>query len=201
MISHDLWRINVSTFGRTDEWTIYVERVEMLVNTDRVDAWSRVIWAYGSCPSDMSGGFQYRKASDTEWIDVPTSGVTQTSGAVVGCIKHLSPLTEYVVRAVAATNIGNEVKVTTDATADIPDGSFDQWWLKNNKIWCPWNEDGNQYWDTGNTGCGYTRTKQCGAYGSHVDGKGQAAELNTKFVGIGPVGKLAAGSIYTLVRL
>ncbi len=103
---HDGWReydfsrrvrIDVSTFGRTDEWTIYVERVEMLVNTDRVDAWSRVIWAYGSCPSDMSGGFQYRKASDTEWIDVPTSGVTQTSGAVVGCIKHLATY-GYVVR-------------------------------------------------------------------------------------------------------
>ena len=190
-------RINVSTFGRTDEWTIYVERVEMLVNTDRVDAWSRVIWAYGSCPSDMSGGFQYRKASDTEWIDVPTSDVTQTSGAVVGCIKHLSPLTEYVVRAVAATNIGNEVKVTTDATADIPDGSFDQWWLKNNKIWCPWNEDGNQYWDTGNTGAATLGQSNVVPTDHTSTGKGQAAELNTKFVGIGPVGKLAAGSIYT----
>ena len=49
-------------------------------------------------------------------------------------IPHLEPLTEYEVRAVADSEIGNEVKVSTEATADIPDGSFDQWWLKDSKI-------------------------------------------------------------------
>ncbi|MDE6422502.1 MAG: PCMD domain-containing protein, partial [Muribaculaceae bacterium] len=190
-------RVEVTCHGRTEDWTIYVERTELLVNTDNVDAWSKVVWAYGSCPSDMKGGFQYRKASDSNWIDVPASSVTQTQGAFSACIPHLEPLTEYVVRAVSGTDYGNEVKVTTDATADIPDGDFDQWWLKNNKIWCPWNENGEQYWDTGNTGAATLGNSNVKPTDHTPTGSGQAAELNTVFVGIGVIGKLAAGSIYT----
>lgn len=101
------------------------------------------------------------------------------------------------VRAVAGEDIGNEVRVTTDATADIPDGSFDEWWLKNNKIWCPWNEGGTPYWDTGNTGAATLGQSNVVPSDHTPTGSGKAAELNTKFVGIGVIGKLAAGSIYT----
>ena len=190
-------RVEVTAHGRSELWTIYAEVAELLVNTDNVDAWSKVVWAYGSCPSDMKGAFQYRKASDSNWIDVPASSVTQTQGAFSACIPHLEPLTEYVVRAVSGTDYGNEVKVTTDATADIPDGDFDQWWLKNNKIWCPWNENGEQYWDTGNTGAATLGNSNVKPTDHTPTGSGQAAELNTVFVGIGVIGKLAAGSIYT----
>ena len=190
-------RVEVTAHGRSEQWTIYAEVTELPVATENVDAWSKVVWAYGSCPSDKRGGFQYRKASDTEWIDVPASSVTQTQGAFSACISHLEPLTEYVVRAITETDFGNEMKVTTDATADIPDGDFDQWWLKNNKIWCPWNEDGEQYWDTGNTGAATLGNSNVKPTDHTPTGSGQAAELNTVFVGIGIIGKLAAGSIYT----
>ena len=190
-------RVDVSAFGRTEEWTIYVERTELLVSTSSVDAWSKVIWAYGSCPSDMKGGFKYRKASDSEWTTVPGGDVIQTAGAFSCCIPHLEPLTEYVVCATADGETGNEIRVTTDATADIPDGDFDQWWLKNNKIWCPWAEGGEQYWDTGNTGASTLGQSNVVPTDHTPTGSGQAAELNTVFVGIGSIGKLAAGSIYT----
>jgi hypothetical protein len=190
-------RVEVIAHGRSEYWTIYAEKTELLVSTASVDAWSKVVWAYGSCPSDMKGGFQYRKAADSAWIDVPASAVTQTQGAFSACIPHLEPLTEYVVRAVADDEVGNEVRVTTDATADIPDGDFDQWYLKNGKIWCPWNEDGEQYWDTGNTGAATLGQSNVVPTDHTPTGSGQAAELNTVFVGIAGIGKLAAGSIYT----
>ena len=157
-------RVDVSCHGRSEEWTIYVEKTTLLVSTTEVNPWSRVIWAYGSCTSDMKGGFQYRKVSEENWIDVPDEYVTQTQGAFSCYIPHLEPLTEYEVRAVADSEIGNEVKVSTEATADIPDGSFDQWWLKDSKIWCPWNEGGTPYWDTGNTGGRHSWPKQCCAH-------------------------------------
>ncbi len=190
-------RVDVTVHGETDEWTIYVEKSELLVSTENVDAWSEVVWAYGSCPSDMKGGFQYRKSSETEWHNVPTDLVTQVEGAFSCYIPHLEPLTEYVVRAISGSDIGNEVKVTTEGTALIPDGDFDQWWLKNGKIWCPWNENGEQYWDTGNTGAATLGQSNVVPTDHTPTGSGQAAELNTKFVGIGIIGKLAAGSIYT----
>lgn len=190
-------RIDVTAHGITEEWTIYVEKTELLVSTDTADAWSQVIWAYGSCPSDMKGGFQYRRADEGEWQDVPADLVTQTEGSFSCYIPHLTPLTEYVVRAISGDELGNEINVKTQGTALIPDGDFDQWWLKNGKIWCPWNEDGEQYWDTGNTGAATLGQSNVVPTDHTPTGSGQAAELNTKFVGIGIIGKLAAGSIYT----
>lgn len=190
-------RVDVTAHGVTDEWTIYVEKKELLVSTDNVDAWSQVIWAFGSCPSDKKGGFQYRKGDESTWQDVPSNLVTQTEGAFSCYIPHLTPLTEYVVRAKAGNDLGNEVHVTTQGTSLIPDGDFDQWWLKNDKIWCPWNENGEQYWDTGNTGAATLGQSNVVPTDHTSTGNGQAAELNTKFVGIGVIGKLAAGSIYT----
>lgn len=190
-------RVEVTAHGRSEIWTIYVEITELLVSTESVDAWSRVIWAYGSCPSDMKGGFQYRKASDSEWITVPASSVTQKEGAFSCCIPHLEPLTEYVVRATGDKDLGNEVKVKTEATEDLPDGSFDQWWLKNNKVWCPWDENGLQYWDTGNTGAATLGQSNVVPSDYTPTGTGKSAELNTRFVGIAGIGKLAAGSIFT----
>jgi len=190
-------RVEVKCHGRSEFWTIYAQFTELVVSTESVDAWSRVVWAYGNCPSDMRGCFQYRRADSSDWISVPESSVMQTEGAFSCCIPHLEPLTEYVVRAVSGSDIGNEVHVTTDATADLTDGSFDQWWLKNNKIWCPWDENGEQYWDTGNTGAATLGQSNVVPTDHTATGSGQAAELNTRFVGIGSIGKLAAGSIYT----
>ena len=190
-------RVEVSCHGRSEFWTIYADVAELPVSTTAADAWSRVVWVYGACPSDQKGGFQYRRADETDWITLPENAVTQIDGAFSACISHLEPLTEYVVRAVADDNIGNEMKVTTEGTADIPDGDFDQWWLKNNKIWCPWNENGEQFWDTGNTGAATLGQSNVVPTDHTITGQGQAAELNTKFVGIGVIGKLAAGSIYT----
>lgn len=190
-------RVEVTAHGRSEIWTIYAEVAEVLVATERVDPWSCVVWAYGSCPSDKKGGFQYRKKADAQWIDVPQSLVTQTQGSFSCYIPHLEPLTEYVVRAVADGDMGNEITVTTASTELIPDGSFDQWWLKNDKIWCPWNENGIQYWDTGNTGAATLGQSNVVPTDYTPSGSGQAAELNTRFVGIATIGKLAAGSIYT----
>lgn len=195
-LTHPL-RVEVICHGRTEYWTIYAELVEQTVGTDDVVAGSRVIWAFGSCEADKNGGFQYRKAGSTTWIDVDKSCVTQSGGSLSCYIPHLDPLTEYYVRAVAGSDAGNEIAVTTDETMDLPDGSFDQWYLKDNKIWCPWDEGGTPYWDTGNTGAATLGQSNVVPTDHTVTGTGKAAELNTKFIGIFGIGKLGAGSIYT----
>lgn len=190
-------RIAVTCFDRTEDWTIYVEKSQLIVQTTQVDAWSEVIWAYGSGPADVKNTFQYRKEGDADWIDVDISTVSQTQGAFSVCIPHLTPLTKYVVRTVSGENYGNEMTVETEPTEVLPDGSFDQWWL-NNKIWCPWNEGGVQFWDTGNTGAATLGQSNVVPSEDTPTGiTGQSAKLETRFVGIAGIGKLAAGSIYT----
>lgn len=189
-------RVSVECFGRSTYWTIYVELSELIVNTSQVDPWSEVIWAYGDGPADVKNGFQYRESSSSAWIDVPASYVTQTQGAFSCYIPHLKPLTEYVVRTVSGSDFGNEVKVTTQPTRDLPNADFENW-CQIGKIIYPFAENGIRFWDTGNTGSA-TLGQNLSVSSDHTPtGTGKSAELNTKFVGIAGIGKLGAGSIFT----
>lgn len=190
-------QLKVSAYGRTQTWTVFVLHTDMIVTTTQVDAWSCVIYAYGSAPEDATNGFQYRPASSSDWITVPDAWITRNGGSFSCRIPHLLPLTEYVVRATSNSDFGNEVAVTTDPTLDLPDADFSDWWLKNNKIWCPWAEDGKQFWDTGNMGAATLGNSNVYPSDDTPSGTGKSACLETRFVGIGPIGKLAAGSIYS----
>lgn len=194
-------RVAVTSWGRVEDWTIYVEKVESNVQTTAVDAWCQVAWAYGSCLDSMKGGFQYREEGTDDWTDLPEDAVTQNGGTFSACISHLKPLAKYYIRATGTNpdgsmEPGNEVEVATHATEILPDGSFDQWWL-NGRIWCPWNQNGVQFWDTGNTGAATLGESNVQPSDDTPTGTGQSAKLETRFVGIFGIGKLAAGSIYT----
>lgn len=190
-------RIDVTAWGRTDDWTIYAQRTKQVVTTSAVDPWSMVVWAYGQGPADAHNYFEYKEVSASEWMTVPDADITSKDGAFSCCIKHMKPLTQYVVRARSDENIGNEITVTTQATEVLPDGDMEQWWL-NGKIWCPWDENGTQFWDTGNTGAatlGESNVQPSDYVPAGTTGK--SAQLKTEFKGIAGIGKLAAGSIFT----
>ncbi len=189
-------RVAVDSFGRTEYWTIYVELSELVVSTSHVDAWSEVVWAYGDGPSDVKNGFQYKRADGGEWIDVPEERIIQNQGAFSCSIPHLEPLTEYVVRSVSGNDRGNEVKVTTQGTADIPNGDFENW-CQIGKIIYPYAEGGVQFWDTGNTGSATLGQNLSVSSTDTPTGSGLSAQLTTQFVGFAGIGKLGAGSIFT----
>lgn len=189
-------RVEVTAHGRTEIWTIYAQFVESLVNTLSVDAWSRVVWAYGNGPADVKNGFQYRESGSSDWIDVPENYVTQTQGAFQCYIPHLKPLAEYTVRAVSGNNIGNEIKVTTQGTADIPNGDFENW-CQIGKIIYPYAENGERWWDTGNKGSSTLGKNLTTSSTDTPTGQGLSAQCNTEFVGIAGIGKLGAGSIFS----
>lgn len=188
--------VDVTRFGESVEWTIYAERTALSVETVAADPWSKVVWVYGQAEQSPDNGFQYRRADSSEWIAVPSEYVDNTSGAFSCRIPHLEPLTEYVVRAVHGDESGNEISVTTQDTMVLPDGSFDQWWL-DGKCWNPWDENGTRFWDTGNTGASTLGQSNVTPSDDTPSGSGKSACLETRFVGIAGIGKLAAGSIYT----
>ncbi len=63
-------------------------------------------------------------------------------------------------------------------------------------MWNPWPEGGEQYWDTGNKGATTLGPSNSIPTDDTSSGTGWAAELQTKFVGIGMIGKLAAGNLF-----
>lgn len=190
-------KVDVTFHSRTESWTIFAEKTALLVVTGNIDAWSQVIWAYGNGPADAQNTFEYRKAGETSWTRIPLADVTQESGSFSACIPHLEPMTTYNVRSVSGENTGNEVSVTTQPTESLPDGDFDQW-FKQGAVWYPYNENGVQFWDTGNKGAATLGESNVTPSDYVPAGQtGKSAKLETKFVGIGVLGKLAAGSIYT----
>ncbi len=192
---------SVEAFGHSQEWTLYIETVQEAVKTVAADAWTCVAWIYGQAQAGADNGAQYRRAGDSEWIDVPAENITHSGGSFTARITHLSPQTDYEARAVSGNNTGETKTFTTGAVIQLPNSGFDDWWL-DGKIWCPWVEGGEPFWGTGNKGATTLGQSNTVPTDDTPSGSGRAAMLETRFVGIGVVGKLAAGNLFagTYVR-
>lgn len=187
--------IKVSAYGRTEVWTVNVATVESAVRTTGVDAWTCVAWVHGMGEAGKNFGVEYRLAGDDEWTEVPSADITVNSGDFTARISHLSPNTAYQARAVSEEFYGETVDFTTGGDPQMPNSNFDDWWL-DKKIWCPWLEGGTPYWGTGNKGATTLGDSNTTPTTDTPSGSGWAAKLETRFVGIGMLGKLAAGNIF-----
>ncbi len=189
-------QVEVISWNVSEIWTIYTLVEALPVQTVSADAWSKVVWVYGSGNVGNNNSFEYKKADDTEWIRIPDEWLTVEGGSFSAGIRHLEPLTEYVVRAVCDTGVGNEIVVHTEATEDLPDGDMEQW-SQSGKIWNPWNVDGVKFWDTGNKGSALAGVNVTEPSDYSVIPGGKSAKLQTVKAAVFGIGKLASGSLYT----
>ena len=187
--------ITVDYYGTPQIWTVYIDKTEATVSTTGVDAWTNVAWVYGEGEAGKEAGFEYRIAGSTQWTEVPDEWITFDGGKFTGCLRHLSTMTTYEVRAVSGQDLGQVLTFTTGYNFQMPNESFDDWWL-DGKVWCPWLEGGEHYWDTGNIGATTLGASNVCPTDTTSSGQGWAARLKTEFKGFGSVGKLAAGSIF-----
>jgi len=187
--------VAVTAFGRTHNWKIYVEKTDANVTTVRADGWTRVAWVYGQARADADFGIEYRLKGSDKWARCSEDRITANGGDFTACITGLLPLTTYETRAVSGDEAGAVIEFTTGQDIQVPDSSLDNWW-KDGKVWCPWTEGGEQTWDTGNKGATTLGDSNSTPTDDTSTGSGYAARLETRFVGIGPLGKLAAGNIF-----
>lgn len=187
--------VTVTTHGVEQEWVIYIEAIAPDVKTVSAEPWTCVAWVSGEGEAGGDNGVEYRLAGDEEWTRVPAEDVTHNGGNFMACIKHLSPMTTYEARAVAPTSIGDVLTFTTGSVAQMPNSDFEYWWL-DKKVWCPWAQDGTPYWGTGNKGAATMGDSNTTPSEDTPTGTGLSAKLESRFVGLGPIGKLAAGNIF-----
>ncbi len=188
--------LTVSEFGRDTEWTITIEQTEVNVTLDQVDAWTQVAWAYASAEVGKANGFEYRLASVDEWTPVPQEWITHNGGSFQACLRHLEPETSYVVRALSDNEHSVEVEFTTGSIVQLPNSTFTNWWL-DGKVWKPWAETGESFWDTGNRGAATLGQSNSLPLEDVFSSTGyQGAVLETKFIGVSVLGKLAAGNLF-----
>lgn len=187
--------ITVENYGISEDWTVYVETVNESVITESVDAWTCVAWVKGTAEEGRDNGVEYRLPDSEEWIRVPDEDISTNGGSFTACIKHLKPQTTYQARTYSEQEYGKVVDFTTGSTLQLPNSNFEDWWL-DNKVWCPWAENGTAYWGTGNQGAATLGQSNTVPTEDTPSGSGLAACLQTRFVGIGSIGKLAAGNIF-----
>lgn len=188
--------IKTEQFGIEETWNIYIESRQASVTTVSADGWTCVGWVYGEAEEGRDNGVEYRKMSDTNWTKAPKSWITSDGGSFTCRLVHLEPLTEYVVRAYSNEEYGAELTFTTGVSIQVPNTDFDNWWL-NGKVWNPWAEGADPFWDSGNKGATTLGSSNTYPSDDTPTGSGKSACLETRFVGIGMIGKLAAGNIFT----
>lgn len=187
--------ITVTAYGRPEIWTLYVEQVEVAVKTLSVDAWTCVAWIHGQGEAGKDNGAEYRIAGSDTWTKVAEADITHNGGDFTAKVIHLSPETTYEARAYSGELTGEIIEFTTGTEPQLPNSNFDNWWL-DKKIWCPWAENGTPYWGTGNQGAATLGQSNTTPTEDTPTGSGWAAKLETRFVGIGAIGKIAAGNIF-----
>lgn len=179
-----------------EEWEIYVFNTESDVSTGTPDAWVNVAWLKGTGKADATNGFEYKEASATDWITVPSALIVNDGGKFSARITGLKAETEYIFRAYSDDIYAEEVSFTTQKAVQLSNGSLDNWWL-NGKIWNPWAEGGTPFWDTGNKGAATLGESNTTPTDETWNGKaGKAGKLSSRFVGIAGIGKFAAGNLF-----
>ncbi len=187
--------VTVRAYGEECVWTIIGEEVTSNVQTVRADAWTNVAWVYGAGLDGVDNGVEYRQYGSQEWIKAPSAWVTNTGSTFYARLVSLNPETEYEARTYGGDEYGDVVRFTTGSIVQVPNSSLSDW-SKNGAVWQPWGEGQTPYWDTGNKGAATLGQSNVVPTSDTSSGTGQAAMLQTKFVGGGIIGKIAAGSVF-----
>lgn len=191
-------KVTVEEFGRSSEWTITLTPTDLNVSIASLDAWSRVAWMLVEAKEgDSDLTVEYRMTGAPDWTTADASCIHREGAAFRVMLNGLEPLTEYEARAILGSETTAPRIFTTAATPQLPNRSFNDWWL-DSKVWCPWAKEGSQFWDTGNKGAstlGQSNVLPIENEGSPTGYAG--ARLETRFIGVSVLGKLGAGSIFT----
>ncbi len=186
-------RVTVSYDGKNEMWTLFVTQTSTTVTG--IDAWAKSVWLRGVGNAGADNGFEYRRADSETWLTV--SGTQEIQGEISAKITGLEPATAYVCRSYSDGEYSQDFEFTTESAPELPGGSFD-FWHKAGKTWNPWEEGGSKYWDTGNPGA--VTIGESNSVPSddacEANPEGRSAYLETRFAGIGSLGKLAGGNIY-----
>ncbi len=195
-------KVTVLYRDKAEEWTLYVAHSQVTASVGQIDAWARVAWLTGSGQSGADLGFQIRKASSQEWTTLPSSQVTVSGGTINARATGLDPQTEYVCRAYSGDSYSAESTFTTEAETALTDGGFEQWHMgsdagASSTWWKPWEQGGTSFWDSGNKGSAIMNEMITYPSEDTPSGTGLGVYMETKYVNVFGVGKLAAGNIFT----
>ncbi len=174
-------------------YTVYVYQKEETVSlTANHFAMATRAYLDGTMISGKTPVVEYKKKSESNWTAVPSGDMT-LMGTKYNCIiKGLKPGTDYEYRITVDNETGEAQNFTTAPATPLPNGSMDDW-HQEGKLWNPWANGTESYWDTGNRGATTVGDSNSIPTDETSTGSGKAAYLQSKYIVI----KFAAGNIFT----
>lgn len=199
--------IDVTSFGQTETWGLYVEVTDASVEIKKVNPWARMAYVTAIGVAGVENGFLYRQKGTEEWLQVPAEDITSDGGSFVAHIKGLQPETDYEVMSVSGNDRSPVKEFTTEAATPIPNGSFEYASLVSGSSYYKFYdpdcgvEDGSfMFWGSGN-GEGSEGVNGSASMNivityidteDKVDGKQSVRAQTSQLAGI-----LAAGNLFT----
>lgn len=199
--------VEVTAFGLTEVWTIYVEETDISVEIGKVNPWTTFAYVTAMAAAGNETVFRYRESGAAEWTDVEESDVTSDGGTFTAHIKGLQPSTDYEVMVVSGGDSTPVKAFTTAPATKIPNGSFEYASLVKGTNYykfydpsCGVEEGEFMFWGSGN-GEGSEGVNGSANMGiiittvdknSKVDGKQSVCAQTSQMAGI-----LAAGNLFT----
>lgn len=136
---------------------------------------------------------KYRKYGTSSWIVAETTinGTTLTAE-----LTGLEAGTKYEYTAATDDYDSSEIKsFTTEAATQLPNSSFENW-ITESKVKYAATSTSDLFWDTGNTGSSTMSKNVTYESTDYVNSGSYSACLQSQFVGVGTIGKFAAGNIF-----
>ena len=205
--------ISISVDPSTKEYTytFYIKTTpdSAPLSAPTANAWAKLVYLTGQVSSSEltpeNITFQYREKDAAEWTTV---AATQDGEDYKATITSLQPNTTYESRMAYNDEQYSEVtEFTTEDATELYNGNFDNWYQADKTWYAVAQNDynnGNAFWDSGNVGTSTGAAALLGAKNPtspetniiHTNG-GKSAKLQSQFVGLGSMGKFAAGNLYT----
>lgn len=175
------------------KWTVYVYHSDG-AGSSELNTFARTTSAdiSGNVQSGKTPVIEIKKNSDNDWTTVSQSDVNVSGTSFSVTVSGLSPDTQYDSKVSVD---GNEISSTSFKTAPatpLTNGSLDNW-HNVDKLWNPWEEGGQSFWDTGNKGAITISESNSIPTDDTCNGSGKAASLESKYL----VMKFAAGNLFT----
>ena len=137
--------------------------------------------------------FKYRAVGTSSWTTVAATISGNTYSAQ---IKGLTPGTKYEYVTVCDGFESTDIKsFTTEAAATIPNGDFEAW-NTSSKAYLLAADESSMFWDSGNHGSSTMNKNVTTPESTIKHGGNYSAKLQSQFVGIGSIGKFAAGNAF-----
>ena len=199
--------VDVTAFGLTETWTLFVEVTDVTVEITMINPWTRSAYVTAMAVAGKETVFHYRSKGSSDWNVVSTDDVASDGGAFTAHIRGLEPATNYEVMVVSGGDSTEPMEFQTAPATRIPNGSFEYASLVNGTNYykfydpfCGVEEGETMFWGSGN-GEGSEGTSGSAGMGiiittidkqSKVDGKQSVCAQTSQMAGI-----LAAGNLFT----